>query len=112
MTDSLDGFVRALVNYYPQNKNRAEPDFTVPTYSLVNLYPGVRGRDGAWEASIFTRNAFKNQTTLDVATNQAVLNSPLSQFFSGLIHPSGYYRTQVTRASRGGNQPARRLGAR
>jgi iron complex outermembrane receptor protein len=66
VTDSMDGFVRLLATYYPENKNRAEPNFTVDNYSLINFYVGMRSHDGAWEASIFARNAFNTQRATDV----------------------------------------------
>jgi iron complex outermembrane receptor protein len=96
VTDKVDGFVRGLLNYYPQNKNRAEPNFTVDAYSLLNVYAGVRSHDGAWEASIFARNAFNTYRELDVSTVQANTNGSLAQSFSSLIHPSGYYLTAST----------------
>jgi iron complex outermembrane receptor protein len=94
--DDVDGFFRVLATVYPENKNRAEPDFTVPNYSLVNLYLGVRSHDGAWEASVFARNAFNAERALDVQTAQQDLNNNLGTAFPGLIHASGYYLTTMT----------------
>jgi iron complex outermembrane receptor protein len=94
--DDVDGFFRVLATVYPENKNRAEPNFTVPNYSLVNLYLGVRSHDGAWEASIFARNAFKAERALDVATAQLNQDGALGQVFGSLIHPSGYFAAQTT----------------
>jgi iron complex outermembrane receptor protein len=95
VTDTMDGFVRLLASYYPENKNRAEPDFTVDNYSLVNFYLGVRSHDGAWEASIYTKNAFNAQRATDVQA-QLNLNTPLSTAFPSLIHDSGYATTLQT----------------
>jgi iron complex outermembrane receptor protein len=94
--DDLDGFFRVLATYYPENKNRAEPNFTVPNYGLVNLYLGMRSHDGAWEASIFARNALGNETTVDQGQNQLNQNGALNAAFKYLIHPSGYYSVQTT----------------
>jgi iron complex outermembrane receptor protein len=94
--DDVDGFFRILATYYPENKNRAEPDFTVSNYALVNLYLGVRSHDGAWEASVFARNAFNAQRALDVQSAQQDLNNNLGTAFPGLIHASGYYLTTMT----------------
>jgi iron complex outermembrane receptor protein len=96
INDTVEGFVRGLATLYPENKNRVEPNFTVDQYSLVNLYAGVRSHDGAWEVSFFARNAFNAQRTTDTSTVPANLNASLSQFFPSLIHPTGYYLTQVT----------------
>jgi iron complex outermembrane receptor protein len=96
--DELDGFFRILASYYPENKNRVEPNFTVPNYSLVNLYLGVRSHDGAWEASIFARNAFNNETTLDHGQGANNQNGALNAAFPYLIHPAGtgYFSVQTT----------------
>ena len=94
--DGVDGFFRLLATYYPENKNRVEPDFTVPNYSLVNLYLGLRSHDGAWEASIFARNAFKAQRVLDRSPAQLNLNGPLSLFPTLTAQESGYYTTSTT----------------
>jgi iron complex outermembrane receptor protein len=94
--DDMDGFFRILATYYPENKNRAEPDFTVPNYSLVNLYLGVRSHDGAWEASIFARNAFKTEETLDVGQTTQNINGQLNAVFRPLVHETGYFATQTT----------------
>ena len=96
VSDTMDGFLRVLATYYPENKNRAEPNFTVPNYSLVNLYLGMRSHDGAWEASIFARNAFKAEEQTDRGTSQYNLDGPLGQAFGGLIHPTGYFNSVMT----------------
>ena len=96
VTDRMDGFLRLLATYYPENKNRAEPNFTVPNYSLVNLYLGLRSHDGAWEASLFARNAFNAQRATDVSGAETNLTSSLATAFPGLIHPTGYFQTTLT----------------
>jgi iron complex outermembrane receptor protein len=95
VSEHVDGFLRGLLTYYPKN-NRVEPDFTVDSYSLINVYAGVRANDGAWEASLFARNAFNTQRTTDVASVQDNFNTGLSQFFPQLVHASGYYQTSTT----------------
>jgi iron complex outermembrane receptor protein len=97
--DDVDGFVRGLFAYYPENKNRMEADFTVPSYGLLSLYAGLRSHDGAWEVQLFAKNALRNNTVLD--------RSPVQASVGGLLVPglgyegtfpaeSGYYATQVT----------------
>jgi iron complex outermembrane receptor protein len=88
--EGMDGFFRILATLYPENKNRAEPDFTAPEYSLLNLYAGVRSHDGAWEASIFARNALKPDALLDRGQAQLNLAGQLTTAFPGLNHASGY----------------------
>jgi iron complex outermembrane receptor protein len=94
--DDVDGFVRGLLNYYPENK-RVEPDFKVPSYALVNVYAGVRSHDGAWEVSLFARNVFNTFRATDISPLDAgaPLSNPLADF-PGLIHPTGYYETLTT----------------
>jgi iron complex outermembrane receptor protein len=92
LADKMDGFLRALATIYPENKY-VESNFTVPNYSLLNLYAGVRSRDGAWEASIFVRNALNTLVALDRSPVQANLNTSLATFFPQLIHSTGYYET-------------------
>jgi iron complex outermembrane receptor protein len=72
-----------------------EPDFTVDAYSLINIFAGVRSQDGAWEASIFARNAFKTQQVLDLQSG-AGGSSVLGQAFPQLIHPPGYSTVSLT----------------
>ncbi|CAN7475351.1 TonB-dependent receptor [Phenylobacterium sp. LjRoot219] len=95
VSDGVDGFIRGLLNYYPENK-RAEPNFVVDNYALVNLYTGVRSKDGAWEASLFARNVFNEKTTLDIAPVESNINAVLGTTFPQLIRPSGYRLTSVT----------------
>jgi iron complex outermembrane receptor protein len=98
VADRADGFVRILLSYYPENKNRAEPNFTVDQYSLLNLYCGVRSQDGAWEVSLFSRNALRTQRLLDRSSVAFDANGQLQTAFSGLIPAggSGYFGTLVT----------------
>jgi iron complex outermembrane receptor protein len=96
--ENADGFLRVLATYYPENKDRVEPDFIVPGYAMLNLYAGVRSHDGAWEASIFARNLLNKAVATDVSPVEANLNTSLSQFFPNLIRPSGYFQTTTTAA--------------
>jgi iron complex outermembrane receptor protein len=99
ITDNMDGFIRGLFTYFPENKNRAEPNFTVPAYGLLNLFAGVRSHDGAWEVSFFAKNILKNETVLDkspVAANLNGLLIPQIGYAGALPSTSGYYATQVT----------------
>jgi iron complex outermembrane receptor protein len=94
--DNADGFIRVLATYYPENKNRAEPDFTVPNYALVNLYAGVRSHDGAWELSVFARNLLNKAVATDISSAMTNLNNSLNVAFPQLIHPTGYFQTITT----------------
>jgi iron complex outermembrane receptor protein len=100
LTDKVDGFIRGLFTYYPENKNRAEANFTVPNYGLLNLYAGVRSQDGGWEVAVFAKNALGNETLLDrspVAQSlDNVVGIPGIGFAGQFPSSSGYYATQVT----------------
>jgi iron complex outermembrane receptor protein len=95
VTDKADGFIRVLATYYPENKNRAEQNFTVDPYSLVNIYGGVRSHDGAWEVSLFARNVLNTARATDISNVQAGLGQVLTSFPT-INQPSGYYETIVT----------------
>ena len=95
VTDGVDGFVRGLLNYTPQNKY-VRPDFAADSYSLLNVYAGVRSHDGAWEFSVFAKNAFNNDTQLDQGESAYNLNGSLGQNFPQLNAPSGYVLAKST----------------
>jgi iron complex outermembrane receptor protein len=99
VADNMDGFVRGLFSFYPENKNRMEPNFTVPSYGLLNLFAGVRSQDGAWEVSLFAKNLLQNETVLDKSPTAANLNGLLIRglgYAGAFPATSGYYATQVT----------------
>jgi iron complex outermembrane receptor protein len=102
VADNMDGFIRGLLTYYPENK-RIEPGsgFAADKYSLVNLYLGVRAQDGAWEVSLFARNIFDNKTATDISPIEESLSSQLGLFYgpasaNNLVRPTGYFQTSMT----------------
>jgi iron complex outermembrane receptor protein len=88
LADNVDGFVRGLFNYYPQNKY-VEPNFAAPSYALLDLFAGVRSHDGAWEASAFVRNIGKTSKLLDRNPQETTLGGLVGQFPT-LNQPTGY----------------------
>lgn len=100
VSGATDGFLRLLWTYYPENK-RAEPGFVASSYSLVNLFAGVRSHDGAWEASVYARNVFANETLTDVNPQTSVLGA-LNQYF--LAHNNSNYQSVL------GTTPQREVG--
>ena len=94
LADGVDGFLRGLATYYPKN-NRVEPSFTVADYSLVNLYAGLRSRDGAWELSVFARNAFGTTELLDRGTQFETVGA-LSPLFTTPRNAGDYVTAQIT----------------
>lgn len=61
---SLDGYVRGVVNY--QDKSTASgSSITTPSYTLVDLFVGVRGgEDGGWDVGLYAKNVFDKLVTL------------------------------------------------
>ena len=95
-SDGVNGSLRGLVTYYPENK-RAEPGFTVDNYSLVNLYAGVRSQDGARELSLFAKNAFNTDEITDQGVDQ-LQTGPTQRFFGANVPlNSGYVNSVSTR---------------
>jgi iron complex outermembrane receptor protein len=95
VADNMDGFLRGLFTYYPENK-RQEPGLTVDNYGLLNLYAGMRSHDGAWEVSIFARNALNTRKATDISPVQENLTAQLTGAYNSLIQPSGYFQTSMT----------------
>jgi iron complex outermembrane receptor protein len=98
ITPRLDGFVRGLAAYTPSNSQDPNNTFdTVDSYTLLNLFAGVRASNGLWEVSLFARNVFDETvvlntggaplstglTTLTFGPGGAVTGSTASSFSSG-----------------------------
>ena len=98
VSNSTSAFLRGLFTYNPQNRNRAEPNFTVDSYGMLNLFAGLRSDDGAWEVSLFARNAFNARRMLDRSPVAYNVNTSLGQSFPSLMPASGsgYYATTMT----------------
>lgn len=59
ITDSYNGFLRGLVQFYGNSTNDAQNPFDdVRSYALLNLYAGVRSEDGRWEITAYGKNIF------------------------------------------------------
>jgi iron complex outermembrane recepter protein len=91
ITPRLEGFLRGLYSYYGRNSN-ADQVYVAPAYGLLNVYLGLRSPDGAWEGSLFAKNALnaKPQLSSSVGT-PAIDNLGLSQQFGS----SGYFNTTI-----------------
>ena len=95
LTADLEGYVRGLFNYYPEN-DRASGEgsgFTADAYGLLNLFAGVRSADGAWDVQLFARNVTDTQKTLTLNSNMERSSvSPIALNFG----PTGYFETGFT----------------
>ena len=96
VTSGMDGFVRGLLSYYPKN-NRQTAALVINNYSSVNLYAGVRSQDGAWEASLFAKNAFNTNEITDQGVDQQTLSATQTFFGANIPLNSGYVTSVSTR---------------
>lgn len=58
-----EAYVRGLVNYQPDNDNFAT-GFERDSYTLLNLYGGVRSASGAWDITLWVKNVLDEDTIL------------------------------------------------
>lgn len=56
ISGSVDGFIRGLFTYYPDNPNRSQ-DIAIDNYDVLNLFAGIRSPDNEWEVTLFAKNA-------------------------------------------------------
>ncbi len=91
----VDGFIRGLYDYYGRNSNATVyGPYTAPGYGIANFFLGARSPDRAWEATLFTKNAFDAKPVLLSGTG----NPPIDAGNVGLaamFGSSGYYLTQI-----------------
>jgi len=95
--DSLEYYVRGLLNYQPENDNFAT-GFERDSFALLNLYAGVRSGDGRWDVTLWAKNALDDDTLLD-------------QFSEGVLagFNSGYRGVIVQPGARARAEPALRV---
>lgn len=98
ISDRQRGFIRALFNYTPSNTNlNAVTTYIPKAYGLLNLFAGVRAKDGTWEVSAAVRNVLNNRETLALGLQPQTLTRPPSgnpgenlSFAPGTTNLSGY----------------------
>ncbi len=91
LSNNLETYIRGLLNYYPSN-DRQNVDFTVDSYSLLNLYLGVRDATGAWDVSLVVKNALNTGEVLSRSFSEVQSPGAVQTNFG----PSGYYATSYT----------------
>lgn len=62
--DTLSGYARFLVDYRGHNPNYGVSDVPARSYTLVDLFAGVTGPDGAWDIGAYVKNVFDVKRTL------------------------------------------------
>jgi iron complex outermembrane receptor protein len=95
ITSSMDGYVRGLFTYYPEN-DRASGEgsgFTAESYGILNLYTGIRSPEGNWEIQLFAKNVTNTENTLtyDPLSERNPMG-PVNDNFGD----SGYHKTSIT----------------
>lgn len=62
------------------------------SYGLLNVYVGVRNAEGAWDVSLFVKNALNEETTLSKDPDAIESYGGINTTFGS----SGYYATSTT----------------
>lgn len=92
LTDELVGYVSANVNYRPENPY-ANPEYTTPSYTLIDLNLGVRSEEGGWEIQFFVKNLMNDDTVLTLGSRDLI--SSTSSAPGSLFGESGYTNVAV-----------------
>ena len=69
----LDAFIRGLYTFYGRNPH-ASQYYVTPSYGMLNLYVGLRSSDGAWEGSLFAKNALDTKRMLSTSIGTPAIN--------------------------------------
>lgn len=95
---NMDGFVRGLYSFFGKTSNDPDNSFDdVNSYGLLNLFGGIRDKDGAWEVTVFAKNVTKEREILTVG------NAPLTttvRSFRGNQNSVSQYRAITVTAPR------------
>jgi iron complex outermembrane receptor protein len=65
VSEKMDGYIRGLFTYRPETDGDPNNTFdSVDGFGLLNLYGGVRSRDGGWEVALYAKNIFNTVKVL------------------------------------------------
>ena len=97
VSDSVDAYVRTLINYTPSNKF-APGNFTADGYGLINLYLGVRGSNGQWDVGAYARNLTNTRKLVGQGLSDIGTPADLQNRLTGLglAASSGYRSVTLT----------------
>jgi len=87
---SVTPFLRALFTYRPGFYSE-RANFDYQSRELLNVFVGVRGKEGRWEVNIFARNLLDQHRITDVALGNATITTS-----AGIPFDSGYRQVGVT----------------
>jgi iron complex outermembrane receptor protein len=90
----IDAFIRGLYTFYGRNPHASE-FYVTPSYGLLNLYIGLRSPNGAWEGSLFVKNALDTQRVLSTSIGTPAVNLGNTNA-TALFGSSGYYNVAIT----------------
>jgi iron complex outermembrane recepter protein len=79
-----DGFVRGLYSFYGKTASNPDNPFDdVGAYGLLNLFAGVRDKDGLWEITAFAKNVLNERRILSVANSTVTTSYQVLQLVGG-----------------------------
>ncbi len=84
-----DGFVRGLYSFYGKTGGNPDNPFDdVGAYGLLNLFAGIRDKDGSWEITAFAKNILNERKILTVGNSTLSTSYQVLQFGPGGV-PTG-----------------------
>ncbi len=92
LTKNLDAVIRGNYVYYPDNDQAIEGR-KVDSYDLLNLYAGIAADDGAWEITLFVKNATDSFEVVSGSTIEVNTGARANEFFPAPA--SGYQSVGV-----------------
>lgn len=109
--EKTDAFVRGLYSFFGKTQNNPDNPFDdVKKYGLLNLFAGIRDKDGQWEISLFGKNIFKTQEVLSLSSS--VVSTSVQVGASGTNQTSPYRSLTVTAPREFGISARVALGSR
>ncbi|CAN7653408.1 TonB-dependent receptor [Phenylobacterium sp. LjRoot219] len=102
VNEQMDGYIRGLFTYRPKtNGDPNNRNDAVDGFGLLNLYTGVRSRDGGWEVALYAKNIFNTTKVLTadasiVGTSVQVLQPPTFQTAQASTITAPYVRVTTT----------------
>ena len=91
VSSRMDAYVRGLASFYGDSQNDPTNAVdNVDSYSLLNIYLGVRDPNGAWEVSLYGKNVTETERVLNRTS------APLATPFNGINGVTTYRQISFT----------------
>lgn len=111
ISQNMDGFVRGLFSFYGRTQGNPDNQLDdVGAYGLVNLYAGIRDKDGKWEITVFGKNITQTQKILTLA--DSVVATSVQVLATGTNQTAPYRTLTVTAPREFGISARIALGSR